>query len=848
MPTSSNRNRVCHRLLKYLTVPVLWRLIWFCRFPVCFALFLATFAPISVFFSPTLLANGFLLSGSLQMATLTAMTLVCATLLFIQIDIIRTWGAWRFADLADLRRLNLYYHRLQIRARSGKRRFWNWPILRTILWAICGLSLPLTCWAHSVSERISNPYTDDPGLSGVMGLVGIAIGALIYLLAIQLVVAVELLLKSSDRVSTSFLPMNCLIGSGWSRKSVATNWMQRYLGWLVDSVYTKSTKQLPLEVTEQRDSALAVSFILLCVLHVCMYLASCNSEIPNDGWFSTPFLMVFSLTQWSLVISAVAYFLDYYRTPVLVVLGVAWFAWYRLADIDYRFQVIRLPEVVDADERIGKLRPVVDGEYDETDKFLFKPTTQDSKGKTDVDKGAPTSGRSGRTVLVVVAPGGGIHASAWTGRVLSGLHARYRHDFQRSLALISAVSGGSVGAMFYLNDFDELQTTLHRKRACDDLTDVEKDKVDETVRRIFRRSSTSSLESLAWGAAFPDTMRLFGGKFVQDDRGAAQERRWLGRLDSTGAAWGPTLKQWKRRAVESLKYSDETHERFPFVVFNATEAETGRRILFSTVELPADHNLPPETRPIDFLSKARDQFDLPVVTAVRLSATFPYFAPASMPANDTLSFGHVVDGGYADNDGVLTAIEIIRRWICDPAVVHSEDQIKRIVMIRICHVPANEPKLVRSTDPGLNGAGWQYAAVGPLVAMGNVRSTSQRERGSLELQILRRGIGALVPTEKREFINKELELVDVTITFRKIHGYSTPPLNWKLSPKQRDAYESAWQQIVDSADKSLSRPGKETPNSRTTSFEGLEQLDYIFGLTENSSTPSNSNEYRSAGK
>ena len=52
-------------------------------------------------------------------------------------------------------------------------------------------------------------------------------------------------------------------------------------------------------------------------------------------------------------------------------------------------------------------------------------------------------------VVVVAASGGGIQASAWTARVLTGLEAQNPGKFARAIRLVSSVSGGSVGAMYF---------------------------------------------------------------------------------------------------------------------------------------------------------------------------------------------------------------------------------------------------------------------------------------------------------------------------------------------------------------------------------------------------------------
>src|SRR5262249_24042526 len=65
--------------------------------------------------------------------------------------------------------------------------------------------------------------------------------------------------------------------------------------------------------------------------------------------------------------------------------------------------------------------------------------------------GSADGGAPQRTLVAVTAAGGGIQAAAWTARVLVGLHELYGDDFTRSICLLSAVSGGSVGALNYLD-------------------------------------------------------------------------------------------------------------------------------------------------------------------------------------------------------------------------------------------------------------------------------------------------------------------------------------------------------------------------------------------------------------
>src|SRR5262249_35098671 len=109
-------------------------------------------------------------------------------------------------------------------------------------------------------------------------------------------------------------------------------------------------------------------------------------------------------------------------------------------------------------------------------------------------------------VIVVAANGGGIQAGAWTSQVLYGLIKEFP-KFQQSLCMISSVSGGSVGNMFFVHWLADNKVALEPDVA----------------------AAMSSLDEVAWGLAWPDFLRalcpwLFGGLI---GRGRALERAWL---------------------------------------------------------------------------------------------------------------------------------------------------------------------------------------------------------------------------------------------------------------------------------------------------------------------------------
>jgi hypothetical protein len=74
--------------------------------------------------------------------------------------------------------------------------------------------------------------------------------------------------------------------------------------------------------------------------------------------------------------------------------------------------------------------------------------------KSAVKEPAPSPSEP-RSITVMAANGGGIQASAWTAKVLTGLQKEVGDQFGKSIRLISAVSGCSLGAMYFANEYTE---------------------------------------------------------------------------------------------------------------------------------------------------------------------------------------------------------------------------------------------------------------------------------------------------------------------------------------------------------------------------------------------------------
>ncbi len=358
---------------------------------------------------------------------------------------------------------------------------------------------------------------------------------------------------------------------------------------------------------------------------------------------------------------------------------------------------------------------------------------------------------------MVAAAGGGILASGWTAQVLTGLQEQFGDKFTQSIGLVSAVSGGSVGAMFYLDRWSDKQ------RGLEPGADVLKD--------IRANAMASSLEATAEGMAGWDTVQALIPVRDMQGRGFKIEESWRKNLSHKQA----TMVDWAK-AVQA--------QRLPIVVFNATAVEDGKRLLISNCLMPEGggflHRPTDGSKAIEY-GKLYKSLDLSVATAARLSATFPYVSPICRPWGNVPQPYHVADGGYVDNEGVVTALDWLDHLLGQKP--QEDFPFQRILFIRI--VPFGD----NSQAEFHRFLGWFYAMFGPLDAIVNVRSTSQHERNELSLALCRKAC---------DEAKIDFRTVDFQLT-----GLTDPPLNWKLSRYEKMEIGEAWKDLVE---KSLQNP------------------------------------------
>lgn len=262
-------------------------------------------------------------------------------------------------------------------------------------------------------------------------------------------------------------------------------------------------------------------------------------------------------------------------------------------------------------------------------------------------------------MIVVATAGGGIRAAYWTALVLQQLEERLGQEgFRRHLFAISAVSGGAVGAAFYA------AAAMHD---------------DGSGRAALRLLEQDFLGPAVAALVFADGPASMLPDVVSTDRGYALERAWEEAFDGSG---GPGLEVG---FLDLFPFPLEDGEAWhPALLLNATHQQTGRRVIASHVQVEQRVFL--DSWDLHELIGA----DLPASTAAHNSARFTYVSPAGElvrrepEAESEERFGLLLDGGYFENYGAITALQITRHAL---AALDPEPVRPVIVLI--------------SSDPGL---------------------------------------------------------------------------------------------------------------------------------------------------
>lgn len=403
-----------------------------------------------------------------------------------------------------------------------------------------------------------------------------------------------------------------------------------------------------------------VAFLFLIIIG--FFLESPFFQIPAAASITMFFSILIGVS------GAFSYFLQSWSVPYLILLLIMLNFFYKIDWIDPRNKGYGL-NYQNKQERPFYTRETLMAlcakEKVDADRQNMIGILENWKKKQDSDK----------PPLVIVNTSGGGHRSAtFTLNVLQRLDSLTQGRIMKNIFLINGASGGMIGATYfrelYLQKFHGKNINLQDKQFVDDIA-------SDVLNPVF--SSFVARDLLAPAQKFS-----IGQYTYVKDRGYAFEEKLnmntRGYLD----------KQLKDYAT------DERAANIPLIFFNSVVTRDSRKMVLSTQPVSfmmrgwQDTTLIPEMDPdaIDFAAffAKQDPYNLRILTALRMNATFPVVLPnVWLPSDPVID---VMDAGLRDNYGQETTLRFLESfdgWI--------KENTSGVVVIQI-----------RDRSPG----GWEY--------------------------------------------------------------------------------------------------------------------------------------------
>ena len=239
-------------------------------------------------------------------------------------------------------------------------------------------------------------------------------------------------------------------------------------------------------------------------------------------------------------------------------------------------------------------------------------------------------------VFIVAAEGGGSRAAYWSGSLLAALCDTFP-EFSQHIFAISSVSGSSLGSGVF--------SLIRRSEVMQNMEMQKLPYTQNALKKDFLSPLTASM-------IFPDLVQRFiPFKINAFDRAKALERSWENAFER---AMGSSHAENPLRISLSHFWAGDSLYQMPSLFLNCTVVNTGKRAIISNLKFNFD-DFADVIALNDTIGKA-----IPLSTAMSLSARFPYITPSGViEKQDGTYWGSVVDGGYFDNSGILTALEIM---------------------------------------------------------------------------------------------------------------------------------------------------------------------------------------------
>ncbi len=397
---------------------------------------------------------------------------------------------------------------------------------------------------------------------------------------------------------------------------------------------------LDMVFTRHHLSAIISMFLaFLFLVLVGFFLENKFFEMPA----ASSILIFFSVMV--AVIGALTYFLQAWSIPVVIVALFVINILYKNEIIDPRNKAYGL-NYIDKTHRPlynkNSLSALCTNEKVESDKANMIVVLNNWKARQKSKK---------PTMIFINVSGGGLRSAAFVMNALQQLDSATNGALMNQTFLISGASGGMLAATYYRELYRaslkdkviNINNPIYTNNiACDLLNPVFTSMITRDVVAPIQKFNVDHLE------------------FVKD-RGYAFEKKLS---DNTNGVLNIQLKDVA---------NDEANARIPLIIYNSVVKSDGRKLMIGTqpmsfmmkpAALSADSSLIPDAIDFAALFKDLNPYNLRVLTALRMNATFPYVLPnVWLPTTPVID---VMDAGLRDNYGQETTLRFIdhfKEWI-----------------------------------------------------------------------------------------------------------------------------------------------------------------------------------------
>ncbi|MES2733555.1 MAG: patatin-like phospholipase family protein [Bacteroidota bacterium] len=271
---------------------------------------------------------------------------------------------------------------------------------------------------------------------------------------------------------------------------------------------------------------------------------------------------------------------------------------------------------------------------------------------TSVTKAKGSSGLKKPKLIFICASGGGQRASVWTMRSLQFTDSVLQGRLMKNTCLMTGASGGLVGASF----FRELYLRKNQGKPIQVYD-------DRYLADVARDNLNAIVFSLVVNDIFFRAQKFhYQGHQYYKDRGYAFEEQLN---KNTDGLLNKTLSEYLIPEREAL---------IPMMIMAPTIINDGRKLYISPqpisyMTVPAFHNgttFGHKVQGIEFqrFFLEQDAPQLRFLSALRMSATFPYITPnVKLPSEPAME---IMDAGLSDNFGITDAVRflyVFKDWI-----------------------------------------------------------------------------------------------------------------------------------------------------------------------------------------